>query len=121
VDWFNQNHNAKLFFIFFKRKKGNLKKKLIHSLLCPNCLKNSVPDPYVIVLASWIRNLFVRIRILPSTQQGIEEVTDEKSGSGSVSQRYVSEDPDPHPDPYQNVTDPDHCSKKITKITETLF
>jgi hypothetical protein len=30
------------------------------------------------------------------------------SASGSVSQRYGSEDPDPHPDPYQNVTDPQH-------------
>jgi hypothetical protein len=27
--------------------------------------------------------------------------------SGSVNQRYGSEDP--HPDPYQNVTDPEHC------------
>ncbi len=31
------------------------------------------------------------------------------SASGSVSQRYGSEDP--HPDPYQNVTDPEHGSK----------
>ncbi len=28
------------------------------------------------------------------------------AGSGSVSRRYRSEDP--HPDPYQNVTDPEH-------------
>jgi hypothetical protein len=27
------------------------------------------------------------------------------SASGSVSQKYGSEDPDPHPDLYQNVTD----------------
>jgi hypothetical protein len=27
---------------------------------------------------------------------------------GSVSQRYGSEDLDPHPDLYQNVTDPQH-------------
>ncbi len=35
------------------------------------------------------------------------------SASGSVSQRYGSEDQDPHPHPsrYQNVTDPQHCSK----------
>jgi hypothetical protein len=26
------------------------------------------------------------------------------SASGSISHRYESEDPDPHPDPYQNVT-----------------
>jgi hypothetical protein len=30
------------------------------------------------------------------------------SASGSVSQKYGSEDPDPHP--YQNVTDPQHWS-----------
>jgi hypothetical protein len=30
-------------------------------------------------------------------------------GSGSVSHRYGSEDTDLHPDPYQNVTDPQHC------------
>jgi len=30
------------------------------------------------------------------------------SASGSVSQRYGSEDPDPHLDPYQSVTDPQH-------------
>jgi len=29
--------------------------------------------------------------------------------SGSVSHRYGSEDLDPHPDPYQNVTGPEHC------------
>ncbi len=28
------------------------------------------------------------------------------SASGYVRQRYGSEDPDPHPDPYQNDTDP---------------
>jgi hypothetical protein len=32
-----------------------------------------------------------------------------RSASGSVSQRKRSEDPDPHPDPYQDVTDPEHC------------
>jgi hypothetical protein len=30
-----------------------------------------------------------------------------RSGSGPVSQRYGSGDPDP--DPHQNVTDPQHC------------
>jgi hypothetical protein len=30
------------------------------------------------------------------------------SASGAVRQSYGSEDPDPHPDPYQNVTDPQH-------------
>jgi hypothetical protein len=34
-----------------------------------------------------------------------------RSGSapGSVNQRYGSEDPHPHPAPYQNVTVPEHC------------
>ncbi len=31
------------------------------------------------------------------------------SASGSVNQRNESEDPDPHPDPYKNSTDPQHC------------
>ncbi len=31
------------------------------------------------------------------------------SASGSVSQKFGSEDPDPDADPYQNVTDPQHC------------
>ncbi len=30
------------------------------------------------------------------------------SGAGSVSQRYGSEDPGPHPDPYQNVSNPEN-------------
>jgi hypothetical protein len=46
------------------------------------------------------------------------------SGSGSVSQSYGSEDQsvtdpdvtDPHPDPYQNVTDPEHCQKLGTTV-----
>ncbi len=29
-----------------------------------------------------------------------------------VSQRYGSKDPDPHPDPYKNVTDPEHWKKE---------
>jgi hypothetical protein len=33
------------------------------------------------------------------------------SSSGSVSQKYGAEDP--HPDPYQNVTDPQHCLKVV--------
>jgi hypothetical protein len=32
----------------------------------------------------------------------------EGSGSGSISQRHGSVDPDP--DPHQNVMDPQHCS-----------
>jgi hypothetical protein len=41
------------------------------------------------------------------------------SAFGSVSQRYGSEDPDPLPDPYQDVTDPQHWFKAcILKLTE---
>jgi hypothetical protein len=31
------------------------------------------------------------------------------SASGCLRQRYESENPDPHSDPYQKVTDPQHC------------
>ncbi len=37
-----------------------------------------------------------------------------ESVTGSVSQRYGSEDP--HPDPYQNVRDPQHCFIHIFSI-----
>jgi hypothetical protein len=37
------------------------------------------------------------------------------STSGFVRQRYGSEDPDPHPDPYQNVTSPLHHHKECIK------
>ncbi len=51
---------------------------------------------------------------------GILKVTDERTGSGSafgsafgsVSQRYGSEDPDP----YQNVTDPEHWIKRSATL-----
>jgi hypothetical protein len=38
--------------------------------------------------------------------------------TGSVGQRYISEDPVPHPDPYQNVKDPQHWvpDLKIIKL-----
>ncbi len=43
---------------------------------------------------------------------GVLKVTDKKAGSapgsGFVSHQRGSEDPDLHPDPYQNVTDPEH-------------
>jgi hypothetical protein len=38
---------------------------------------------------------------------GILNVTDDKRRIHS--QRYGSEDPDPHPELYQVVTDPEHC------------
>jgi hypothetical protein len=34
-------------------------------------------------------------------------------GSGSIIQRYGSADPDPH----QNVTNPQHCSNLLAKIS----
>jgi hypothetical protein len=35
-----------------------------------------------------------------------------ESGSGSISQRHGSADPDPH----QNVMDPQHCAKLIKRV-----
>jgi hypothetical protein len=40
---------------------------------------------------------------------GIKKNYRSASSSGSVSQRYGSVDPHPHPDPFQNVTNPEHC------------
>ncbi len=46
------------------------------------------------------------------------------SASGSVSQRCGSDDPDPHQDPYQNVTELEHCQiswfKEITMAFSIL-
>ncbi len=41
------------------------------------------------------------------------------SGSGSISQRYESGDPDPH----QNVTDPQHCCQRTSNsgLPDHLF
>ena len=39
------------------------------------------------------------------------KIAGSESGSGSISQRYGSADPDP--DPHQNVMDPQHCSQGI--------
>jgi hypothetical protein len=36
------------------------------------------------------------------------KVTDKKSRM-RIRQKYGTEDPDLHPDPYQNVTDPERC------------
>jgi hypothetical protein len=38
-----------------------------------------------------------------------------KIGSGSMSQRHGSVDPNPNPDPHQNVMDPQHCKKPFKK------
>jgi hypothetical protein len=43
------------------------------------------------------------------------------SASGCVSQKYGPEDPDPHPDPYQNVTDPQHCSELTGSGCESIL
>ncbi len=43
-----------------------------------------------------------------------------ESAFGSVRQRYGSEDPDPHTDPYQNVTDPQHWEKPQLKDLQEL-
>jgi hypothetical protein len=42
-----------------------------------------------------------------------------KAGSGSISQKHGSADPDP--DPPQNVMDPHHCLKEILVANATLF
>jgi hypothetical protein len=40
---------------------------------------------------------------------GALKVNVKKCGSGSTCQRHGSADPDPEPDPHQNVMDPQHC------------
>jgi hypothetical protein len=41
---------------------------------------------------------------------GVLKITEKKtdSGAASISQRYGSEDPGPHPDPYRNVSKPEN-------------
>jgi hypothetical protein len=41
------------------------------------------------------------------------------AGSGSISQRHGSADPDPVPDPHQNVMDPQHCPKVLRTSKES--
>jgi hypothetical protein len=86
----------------------------------------------------WIRNLFVliRIRILPSTSKkikkkpwfllfwdffdflslkndvGILKATDKRAGSEAGSASGTAE-------PYQNVTDPEHCFKALKTLLHT--
>ena len=58
----------------------------------------ALPDPHLEPLVTsrvWIRIRF-RLRILPFSQKMLSKVT-EDIGT------------DPHPDPYQYVTDPEHC------------
>jgi hypothetical protein len=40
------------------------------------------------------------------------------SASGSIRQRHGSADPDPHPDPYQNVMYPQHCYVPVVQIRD---
>ncbi len=55
----------------------------------------------------WKKNIF--LASLKSMKKGVG--SEVGSGSGSISQRYGSGDSDP--DPYQNVTDPQHCFFKL--------
>jgi hypothetical protein len=41
----------------------------------------------------------------------VTKIAGSGSASGSISQRHGSADPDPGPDPHQNVMDPQHCSR----------
>jgi hypothetical protein len=56
----------------------------------------------------------MRIRLLPFSDKNVQRTQtiwlkkDPHPDSRSVRLRYGSEDPHPHPDPYQNVTDPEH-------------
>ncbi len=101
---------------------------------CP-CMLNidkwSVPDPdpepYVFgspgsasasskndVIVPWKRNkhkhFFIGILMVTEEKSRIQSRIRIRTGStsGSVSQKYGSEDPHPHPDLYQKVTDPEH-------------
>jgi hypothetical protein len=49
----------------------------------------------------------VHSRVISNWNTDRHMSTAAKQCSGSVCQRYGSEDP--HPDPYQNVTVPEHC------------
>jgi hypothetical protein len=53
--------------------------------------------------------MYLQKGISMKTYRKITDEYDKCSVSGSVGQRYGSEDPDPHSDPYQFVTDPEHC------------
>jgi hypothetical protein len=42
-------------------------------------------------------------------------------GSGSISQRHGSADPDPNPDPHQNVMDPQHGFKPYRSVDDAFL
>jgi hypothetical protein len=43
------------------------------------------------------------------------------AGSGSISQRHGTADPNPDPDPHQNVMDPEHCLKCLGKLAAHML
>jgi hypothetical protein len=53
---------------------------------------------------------------LKSLKKGVGCEVGFRSGSGSISHRYGSADPDPH----QNVTDPQHCRTNESGIHKTV-
>jgi hypothetical protein len=71
-------------------------------------LGSSVADPFLGLL-DLDQDLLVRDPSIIKQKKfvGVLKDNDKKTGSGSISQRHVSADPDP----YQNVTDPQHCLK----------
>jgi hypothetical protein len=53
------------------------------------------------------------VGVLKVTTKRAESGSGSRAGAGSVGQRYGFEDPDPPPDPYQNVKDPEYCIRHI--------
>jgi hypothetical protein len=43
------------------------------------------------------------------------------AGSGSISQRHGSVDPDQDPDPPQNVMGPQHCQKQKGEMVKSVM
>ncbi len=94
--------------------------------------KEKNPDFYCFVTSLWlfIFEELCKCISVPNPHPNLEDLYvfgPPGSASRSVSQRYGSEDPDPHPDPYQNITDPQHCSlacpsliKKIIKFSSNI-
>jgi hypothetical protein len=59
--------------------------------------------------------MFLHKLISKKTWKTNMSATGQKAGSGSVGQKYGSSDPDP--DPYKNVTDPQHCYAFLLSFT----
>ncbi len=47
---------------------------------------------------------------------GDTKITGSRSACRSISQRNGSADPEPHPDPYQNFMDPQHCLSGYSRV-----